>query len=448
MSRLIGVLASPNMFESNEFSPINSLRHEAQDVAVAFESYWHPTGETNLTILTGKVTHQELVYHLRKTESEAKPNDIYLFYYSGHGFTRQSTSFLALTNSRLNSADATCISLPEILTLLASVPKKLILIDACKAGGTSWNGFSLGTLSSLPAINEFAFNRSTALISAASAYEDASVGMFTNSLIDGIKYFARSVGKVDISVYFEYVRNDVSTKSEGKQNPSISFSGASLSLEFSVTSPNNESSVFNAADLQRRNSGIGITRMKKIKVLAIFANPKGSIPLRLEHEDRVMRESIKLSPYREYLDFEILHAVRVDDFARALLEKDYQIVHFSGHGTGKGLAFENEIQQVQVVPKDALGETISAYSPPIECVLLNACYSDVHAENLSMGVPYTIVMNGPISDDGATEFTRGFYDAIGAGKTIEFAYNEGCRRIKLKGLPDGATPVLIKKSAG
>jgi hypothetical protein len=183
-------------------------------------------------------------------------------------------------------------------------------------------------------------------------------------------------------------------------------------------------------------------------VLAVFANPIGSIPLRLENEDRVIRESIRQSPYKEYIDLEILHATRVDDFARALLEKNYQIVHFSGHGTDEGLAFEDENQQVQIVPKDALSETLSAYSPPIKCVLLNACFSDFDAESPPMDVPYTIVMKGPISDIGATEFVRGFYDAIGAGRTIEFAFKEGCRRIKLKELPDGAIPILFSKSTG
>jgi hypothetical protein len=181
------------------------------------------------------------------------------------------------------------------------------------------------------------------------------------------------------------------------------------------------------------------------EVLTVLANPKGTDPLRLGEEDRVIRECIQRSKNRDNITLDIRHAARIDDFARALLEKDYHIVQFSGHGTGQGLSFENELGEVQIVPKEALAETLSAYSPPVECVILNACYSDVHVQDLSSGVPYTIVMAGPISDEGATEFTRGFYDAIGAGKNIEFAYQEGCRRIKLKALPDAATPALYKR---
>lgn len=186
--------------------------------------------------------------------------------------------------------------------------------------------------------------------------------------------------------------------------------------------------------------------MINTNVLVIFANPKGSNTIRLGNEDRVARECIERSKHKDAIALTIKHAARIDDFARALLEQEYRIVQFSGHGTGTGLAFENELGEVQVIPRDALAELLAAYSPPIECVVLNACYSDVHSQHLSMGVPYSIVMSGPISDEGATEFTRGFYDAIGAGKSVEFAYKEGCRRIKLKGLPDGATPVLYTRS--
>lgn len=98
-----------------------------------------------------------------------------------------------------------------------------------------------------------------------------------------------------------------------------------------------------------------------------------------------------------------------------------------------------------IVPPLALAEFISAYSPPIECVILNACYSRSLGELPSMDVPFTIVSEGAISDSGAREFSRGFYDAVGAGKSIEFAYMEGCRSMKLTGYPFSEVPLLFKR---
>ena len=180
-------------------------------------------------------------------------------------------------------------------------------------------------------------------------------------------------------------------------------------------------------------------------ILAVFANPRGSNPLRLSAEDRVIHECLRLSKYRGKISLDVLHAATIHDVRRALLEKDYRIVQFSGHGTGLGLALEDQLGQMRLVPQEALAEFLSAYSPPIECVILNACYSKLQGQLIAAKVPYVIEMDGAISDEGATEFTRGFYDAIGAGKDIEFAYQEGCRTIKLMGLPGGCIPAIHKR---
>lgn len=176
-------------------------------------------------------------------------------------------------------------------------------------------------------------------------------------------------------------------------------------------------------------------------VLVIFSNPKNSLSLRLGYEDRVINECIKLSKYRDNFSLDIRHAAQIDDVARSLLNEEYRIVHFSGHGTKDGLVFENESGKSQIVTVNAMADLLSSYSPPVECVLLNACNTYVHK---ALNVPYTIAMSDHISDLGAIEFARGFYDAIGAGKNIEFAYEEGCRRIKLKNLPDSRVPKIFK----
>jgi hypothetical protein len=181
-------------------------------------------------------------------------------------------------------------------------------------------------------------------------------------------------------------------------------------------------------------------------ILAVFANPKGSNPLRLGAEDRVIRECLNLSRFRDNITLVPLHAAIIHDVRRALLVGNYRIIHFSGHATAQGLMLESALGEPQPVPRGALAELLSAYSPPIECVVFNACYTDVQGELTSFGVPFTISMNGAISDAAATEFTRGFYDAIGAGRDIEFAFQEGCRCVKLTGLADGFEPVLFTEA--
>ena len=166
-------------------------------------------------------------------------------------------------------------------------------------------------------------------------------------------------------------------------------------------------------------------------ILVVFANPRGTDPMRLGSEDRTILESIRLGRYRDRISLTRIHAATIHDLRRALLDNAFQVVHISSHGTGMGLVLEDELGGKYVVPQQALAELLQAYSPPIDCVILNACYSVTQGQLMSMGVPFTIVMEGPISDKAAIEFSRGFYDSLGAAKTLDFAYEEGCRTVKL-----------------
>jgi len=55
-------------------------------------------------------------------------------------------------------------------------------------------------------------------------------------------------------------------------------------------------------------------------------------------------------------------------------------------------------------------------------------------------------MNKEIGDKASIEFAVGFYAALGAGESIEFAYEFGfgCNAVELAGLREHLTPVLIK----
>lgn len=173
---------------------------------------------------------------------------------------------------------------------------------------------------------------------------------------------------------------------------------------------------------------------EKIHVLVVFANPRGTSQLNLGREDRVIRESVQLSKNRDNIEIDVRHATTIHDLRRAMLDKDYKIVHISGHGTGSGLVLEDELGGKYVVPQTGLASLFKTYSYPsgkLECVILNACYSITQGEMISLEIPFTIAMEGAISDDAAIEFSRGFYDAVGARKSLEFAYGEGCRSVEL-----------------
>ncbi|MBP5972552.1 CHAT domain-containing protein [Brasilonema sp. CT11] len=193
------------------------------------------------------------------------------------------------------------------------------------------------------------------------------------------------------------------------------------------------------AQTQANNSAV-----KTILILA--ANPKNSLPLRLGEEVREIDAALQRAKKRELFDLKQRSAVRVQEVYQSLLDFKPQIVHFSGHGTGDdGLALEDETGNVRLVDTQALAGLFELFASQIECVVLNACYSEVQAQAIVKHIPYVIGMNKQIGDQAAIKFATAFYNVLGAGESVEFAYKLGCNVIQLEGIPEYLTPVLKKK---
>ncbi|MDZ8078252.1 MAG: AAA-like domain-containing protein [Nostoc sp. DcaGUA01] len=184
------------------------------------------------------------------------------------------------------------------------------------------------------------------------------------------------------------------------------------------------------------------TRKKKT-ILFLAANPKNSTPLDLTQEVKEIDAGLQRSQKRDRFQLEQVWAVTPGDVQRAMLEYKPQIVHFSGHGMGeKGLVLENLTGQAQLVSSKALAGLFELFAEKLECVVLNACYSEVQAIAIAHNIPYVIGMNQAVGDWAARLFAVGFYDALGAGESIEFAYKLGCNRIALEGIAEDFIPVI------
>ncbi len=178
----------------------------------------------------------------------------------------------------------------------------------------------------------------------------------------------------------------------------------------------------------------------KVRVLFVSCSPSDAVPLRVGSELRAIKEAVRLANREEDVDVNSLTAATTDDLRRALLNSEYEIVHFSGHADGDVLVFEDAGGRSISTPLESLAELIARY-PTIRCVLLNSCES---LANLTVPMaPYTIGMECSITDEAAIEFARGFYDAVSAGRTIEFAAQEGKTAAAMKGL--GSPPIKILK---
>jgi CHAT domain len=185
------------------------------------------------------------------------------------------------------------------------------------------------------------------------------------------------------------------------------------------------------------------------KILILSANPLETSRLRLDKEVREIDQGLNRARQREQYELTQKWAVRTDDIRRALLDIEPQFVHFCGHGDGEnGLVFEAENGKVKLVTTNALAGLFELCQNHVKCVILNACYSEVQAEAISQHIDYVIGMKQAIGDEAAIKFAIGFYDAIGAGRSVEDAYKFGCNAIELETIPEHLTPVLKKRANG
>lgn len=188
-------------------------------------------------------------------------------------------------------------------------------------------------------------------------------------------------------------------------------------------------------------------KMKIKKILILAANPKDTQRLRLAKEIRDSMESIQSAKFRDQFEIHSQGAVGTRDLTKAILDHKPNIVHFIGHGEKEGLILEDEMGFRKLVTAEALSGLFKIFSDQIECVILGACYTANQASVINKHIDYVIGMQKDIKDEAAIEFSVGFYDALGAGKSIDMAFDIGCSAIQLN-FPDQLehlVPILKRK---
>ena len=180
--------------------------------------------------------------------------------------------------------------------------------------------------------------------------------------------------------------------------------------------------------------------MKKILILSV--NPKNTSSLRLDEEVREIKNTLAISPHRDEFQIITESAVRVDDLTRFLSHHQPTIVHFCGHGETDGLVLEDNSGQMQLVSTQALAKLFDLFQEQVECVLLNACYSEAQATAIHQHIDCVVGMNQAIGDTAAIKFSIGFYTALAARRNYEDCFHMGCTSIDLQGIPESLTPAI------
>ena len=203
-----------------------------------------------------------------------------------------------------------------------------------------------------------------------------------------------------------------------------------------------------------------LTVTPPLKVLGMISSPAGLPALDVEAERGRLEEAL-----RPHLDAGRVELHWLDDVSWTgvhdkLLEEEWHVLHFIGHGgydteTDEGvLAFVGRNGRADYVPASRLADLLDEAEPTPRLVVLNSCqsgasgtldlFSGTAAALAHSGIHAVAAMQYSISDDAAIAFARGFYKALAHGRGIDEAVRSG--RIGILGLSRGTlewiTPVL------
>jgi len=182
----------------------------------------------------------------------------------------------------------------------------------------------------------------------------------------------------------------------------------------------------------------------KTTVLFLAANPDGVKKLALDEEARSIRTKIRASDHPRDLDLHAEWALRPDDLLQYLNEYRPHIVHFSGHGSAsEQLILHDQNGRAKPVTKAALVALFKALQDNIRVVVLNACFSRPQAEAIVDVIDCAVGMNKALGDDAAIVFAASFYRALGFGRSVLAAFEQGRAALLLEGIPEENTPELL-----
>jgi len=201
-----------------------------------------------------------------------------------------------------------------------------------------------------------------------------------------------------------------------------------------------------------------------LSMLVVISNPLNlpeHMVLNTEKEQEVILEALDKLQRQRKLDIDFVDDASLETIQDYLSEKDYHILHFTGHGVfdesqGKGFLLLEDAQGKMLNEENETIGTILQNHKSLRLVFLSACQSAKASNNtgypflartlLKKGVPAVLSMQYSVLDRSATDFTGKFYHSLASGKSIDEALSDARLGLYVgenKNRVDFATPVLF-----
>lgn len=187
----------------------------------------------------------------------------------------------------------------------------------------------------------------------------------------------------------------------------------------------------------------------QLKIALLVTNPDYRASLQTGIEARDIDAAVKLGGNPEKVDIKIFPAPTFDTLVDALNSYRPDILHFSGHGGGRSLVFDNvragedggTILDFGMVAR--LVES-ARYKPKL--LVLAACDTSDGADQFLRVIPAVVAMKDSIGDEAACEFSSRFYRSLTSGASIRGSLSQAKDALLHKGYADADLPELIVAS--
>ena len=184
-------------------------------------------------------------------------------------------------------------------------------------------------------------------------------------------------------------------------------------------------------------------------ILFMAANPAGTDARALAEQARAIQAELERAGHRDRFAFETRWAAQPLDLLREMVKLKPTVVHFCGGrladsrgaAPAAGVYFQGPDGHAQLVSGEALARAFDAVGS-VKLVVLDACYSELHADAIAAHIDCVVGMAGGIVDQAATSFSIGLYGGIGEGESVAAAFKQGCAAIGMTGAGDPGQPQL------
>lgn len=186
----------------------------------------------------------------------------------------------------------------------------------------------------------------------------------------------------------------------------------------------------------------------RLKIAVLMTNPDRRASLQTAVEARDIQQSVRLGGKADEVDVKLVPAPTLDTLLDTLNSYRPDVIHFSGHGGGQTLLFDNERAGEDggmVLDFDMIARVVGATSTAPKLLVLVACDTVDGADRFLDTVPVVIAMADSIDDEAACEFSSRFYRSLSAGETIANSLVQAKLVLESKGYRDANLPSLVAR---